>query len=377
MKNILLATVVAATLAAPAFAELRINGFANLVAGKSNKDTGVMGYDDNIDFSQQSNFAIQFDADINDDVTATAQLIARGENDYDVDMEWAYLTYQVNNELAVSAGRLRMPLFMYSASLDVGYSYHWITAPESVYSVPFDRIDGTQVTYTSYNKYFDYSLQAAFGSSDTTIESDDQQSHIQNDNAIALVGQISKDNLTLRGVVARADGTFKISSIEPAIDALAALDPSLGDLLAVNDDSGQFYGLGFSYDNLDWFLMGEYTVVEIADSFYPKETSSYISAGFRKGKFTPFVSIESQDLNNDLKFMDRALFLPEAQQQTALAIIRGVQQPFAFEQVSTTVGLRYDVKTGMALKLDATRTNDKIYETLDTTLIRAAVSYVF
>ena len=46
-----------------------------------------MGYDDNIDFSQQSNFAIQFDADIND-VTATAQLIARGENDYDVDMEW-------------------------------------------------------------------------------------------------------------------------------------------------------------------------------------------------------------------------------------------------------------------------------------------------
>ena len=74
--------------------------------------------------------------------------------------------------------------------------------------------------------------------------------------------------------------------------------------------------------------------------------------------------------------MDRAQ-VNLAQQQTALAIIRGVQQPFAFEQVSTTVGLRYDVKTGMALKLDATRTNDKIYETLDTTLIRAAVSYVF
>ncbi len=377
MKKILIAAAVMSAMSTSALAELRINGFANLVAGKANTEDATMGYSDNINFSQQSNFALQVSADINDKVSATAQLIARGENDYDVDMEWAYLTYEVSNELSVSAGRLRMPLFMYSASLDVGYSYHWITPPDAVYSVPFDRIDGTQITYSDYNQFFDYSVQLAVGNSENEFVSYGQQSYIKNDDIVTLVGKLNKDNLTLRGVFARGTGTLEIEGVTTAIQGINQISPELASLLEAKDDRGEFYGLGFSYDNAEWFVMGEYTVVEIEDSFYPKETNSYISAGFRSGKYTPFVSIESHDMNDGIKFLDSASSFPSQVQQTAEAALVAVQSPFVDDAISTTVGLRYDVSTGIALKLDATRYNDRLSDMQDTTLFRGAVSYVF
>lgn len=120
----------------PAMAtELRFDGFASFVAGQAlekdellvDPNTGeaaFRGYDEKMSFQANSLFAIQVRADLQEKLSATAQIIAKGQNDYEAKFNWAYLAYQLTNEVTVKAGRFRTPLFMYSDFLDVGYAYH-------------------------------------------------------------------------------------------------------------------------------------------------------------------------------------------------------------------------------------------------------------
>lgn len=59
-------------------------------------------------------------------MTATGQIVPRANNDDKAEFEWVYITYAATDNISISAGRLRLPLCKYSASLDVGYSYHWV-----------------------------------------------------------------------------------------------------------------------------------------------------------------------------------------------------------------------------------------------------------
>lgn len=101
---------------------VRINGFGNVVMGVTSSDDTFLGYDDNPDFSNESLFALQVSSDISDKLSATAQVLGRGSEDFDVNFEWAYLSYKISDSLTLVAGRSRLPLFTYSSSLDVGYT---------------------------------------------------------------------------------------------------------------------------------------------------------------------------------------------------------------------------------------------------------------
>ena len=50
----------------------------------------------------ESVFALQLTADLQEKLSATAQIVARGENDFDADFEWAYITYEFSDELQLS-----------------------------------------------------------------------------------------------------------------------------------------------------------------------------------------------------------------------------------------------------------------------------------
>src|SRR5690606_23954394 len=96
-------------------------------------------------------------------MTATGQLVARGSNDYDPDFEWSYMSFAATDKLSISAGRLRLLLFSYSASKDVGYSYHWIATPSSVYDVPFNNLDGIRLDYSTYAGDWEYNTSLSAG----------------------------------------------------------------------------------------------------------------------------------------------------------------------------------------------------------------------
>jgi hypothetical protein len=158
-----LLTASLASASATALDNVRINGFGNVVMGVTSSDDTFLGYDDDPDFKNESLFALQVSSDISDKLSATAQVLGRGRDDYDVEFEWAYLSYRITPSLTLVAGRSRLPLFTYSSSLDVGYTYHWITAPGVVYNVPFNNLDGVKLSKTGYTEKGDYMFDVAFG----------------------------------------------------------------------------------------------------------------------------------------------------------------------------------------------------------------------
>ena len=64
--------------------------------------------------------------DLGEGLSVTGQIVARGVNDFDANFEWAYISYEINDNWTVQAGKKRLPLFYYSDFFDVGYAYVWM-----------------------------------------------------------------------------------------------------------------------------------------------------------------------------------------------------------------------------------------------------------
>ena len=156
-------------------------------------------------------------------------------------LRWAYLTYQATDNLAISAGRLRLPLFRYSSSLDVGYSYHWIAPPESVYDVAFNNLDGIRLDYSNYAGDWEYNIQLAAG----TYENENEVFSIEGKDVLAGTVEATYDYFKVRAVYGRAKSTFTVFQLEPLFAQLQPiLPPSLFDNLAAENDTGKFPGSG-------------------------------------------------------------------------------------------------------------------------------------
>lgn len=377
MRKVLTLSAIALAISGQVQAEVRINGFANLVGGITSNDDALYGYTEDISFNEESLFAIQVSGDINDRMTATGQLVSRGADDYDVDFEWAYMTFEASDSTSISAGRLRMPIFRYSASLDVGYSYHWVIAPQSVYDVPYNNIDGIRIDYSGYSGDLEYLFQVTGGKIDSDFTLGGQPAELEVNNVLVGTAEFTYLNWKLRAVGARGNTTFDIPALEPALAQLGQIDPNLQALVAAEDDSGIFYGISIEYDAFDWFIAAELTGVEIEDSFYPDESNMYVTAGFRSGKWTPFVSHERADLNDGLKFLDRVSGYPEPFQVPLTQLLVGIQQSAVAENATTSLGVRYDYDTNVAFKADVTKYSDDLDDSNDATLVRFAVNYVF
>lgn len=369
MKRTLTLAALACT-ALSANAEVRINGFANLISGMTSSDDSLYGYTDDISFSEESLFAIQISGDVNDKVTATGQLVARGEDDYDPDFEWAYLSYEVNDNTSVSAGRLRLPLFRYSSSLDVGYSYHWVNAPQSVYDVPFNNLDGVRVDYSNYAGDWEYNLQFAFG----TYENETETFSIEGKNTVVLSAEAVYDFFKIRGVYGRSKSTLNLVDLEAVLAQLQpVLPPSLFNNLEQKDDTGEFVGFGVEIDKFDWFVSAEITSVNTDDSFIREDIAYYVTAGMRVGKFTPSITYEVKESDDDFKFVDQISQLPAELQATLF----GIQTILDDDETAITLGVRYDHDTNIAFKADLSRYTDDLNDANDATLMRVAVNYVF
>lgn len=371
-KLIALSVLTLASLSAQA--EVRINGFANLIGGITSSDDVVYGYDDSISFTDESLFAIQVSGDINSKMTATAQMVARGSDDYSPEFEWAYMTYQATDKLAISAGRIRLPLFRYSASSDVGYSYHWVSAPRSVYDVGFSNVDGVKFDYSTYSGEWEYNLQAVAG----TYNSDFLGGDLSGKNLLLFSAEATYEWFKMRGVYGTNKSTYSRTDIDGTLGTLTSLGlPELADDLALDNNTGTFFGFGTEVDTFDYFASAEITITENKDSFSPKATAFYVTAGMRSGKFTPSITYEKFKEDDQYKFLDRVAAAPEALRPTATAITVGLQQAVMNEYSVITAGVRYDVDTNVALKADLSKYSDDLNDSLDATLLRFAINYVF
>ena len=381
MKKLPIAIAIcAACLSAPSYAEIRINGFASIVGGKTlDDDSSLYGYDNDISFKNESVFALQLSADLQDKLSATAQIVARGENDFDAEFEWAYLTYEFTDELQLSAGKMRVPFYRYSDFLDVGYAYRWVRPPQSVYNIPFSTYEGLSLLHTSQLSDWDSTVQVIYGGYDGTIAVVSVNGDTELNDIAGINWTLSYDWFSARAAYFVADTSIAIENDTPTGVALNELEEALRNAgfvdqannIAVDEDDGSFLALGVSIDYNNLLFDAEYTEFEVDNSALAKQTQYYTSVGYRMDEWIVHLTYENNDDKHESNRYNALPAVPPLNQGINLVLEGSKAKSNVY-----TIGTRYDFHPSAALKVDFSRFKDDISDT-ETDVIAVAVDLVF
>lgn len=374
MKKTWLAVALACgTLSLNAVADVSINGFASVKAGTAlGSDDVKDGYTDEISFNNESLFAVQFQSDLGDKLSVTAQVMARGNNDYNANFEWAFITYQATEAWRFNAGRLRTPFYKYSDFRDVGYAYDWLRTPQSVYSLGFDTIEGVSAYHNGSIGELNSTLQLVFGAYDGQYRVAGVLSPTQINEIKGITWEVGQDWLTLR--LAYLNGKVSVTSdaLTPLLTGLnqAGLG-SVARAIDFNEENGTFFGAGLSFDRNNWVAVTEFTKVTVDDSFYGDQKSFYASLGYRFGAVTPYVSYEiDDDKAKTFIYSGLPANLP------VRTVIAGVVDSQEWDHKTVNVGLRYDFHPSAAFKVQYSSSDDNT-DNLTPSNIAVGVDVVF
>lgn len=367
LKRSVMALTLAGLLATPAYADLTINGFASIKAGMTlDSEDSLYGYDDSLDFNNESLFAVQMMSDLGEKLSVTAQLMGRGANDFDVEFEWAFISYQLNDDWRVNAGRLRTPFYKYSDFRDVGYAYDWLRVPQSVYGLGFDNIEGISFYHTTQLGNFDSSLQLVAGAydGDAVVSGNAVDAEIKD--ILGVTWELGQDWYSFRAayLFGKVSIDAQSAQLQPGVsfgDFFASLTgagfAALVNEIAITEEDGAFFGLGFTADKNDWLLVAEYTTVKVDDSFIADQKNFYVSLGRRFDGITPYISYERED--NEAKEQIYTPYLAALPAPLALPVV-GIVQSQARDAQTYNLGLRYDFHPSAAFKLQYSSEDNKI-----------------
>lgn len=366
-------------------AEVRINGFASIVAGSTFDDKkSLFDYDENISFKPESLFALQVSSDLGDGLSATTQIIARGENDYEANFEWAYFSYAISDATQLSVGRMRIPFYRYSDYLDVGYAYNWQRPPTSVYSLTFSTFDGASLLYTHTLGDWDSSIQLIYGSYEGQVNVLSDNDPAKLTGMVGVNWTVGNYWLTARAVYMKADASIsfandpdpdqKLNQFVGLLNGIGSADAANG--LLIEEDDGSFLGIGISIDYENFLVDSEFTQVEVKDTLIATQQQYYVSFAYRFDEWTPYISFEHRKDEND---DDYSAGLPPAIDLGGGPIyVQATYQATLLSQESerdvVSVGARYNFHPSAALKLDYTKRDT---QTSDASVFSVGVDLVF
>ncbi|HAG95094.1 MAG: hypothetical protein CMK83_16370 [Pseudomonadales bacterium] len=299
--------------------DIGFSGFGTVAAGKvtSEADPPVLvdpvsgaEYDNAIRFEPESLIALRAVSEVNDQVTATIQVIGKGAESSDADIEWAYATYRLSAETVFNAGRFRLPLFYYSDFLDAAYAYHWIRPPVDVYSIPASTLTGVNIFNTHYFHNVGLTTQIWYGAEEK--EDDEVVADITKSQGINVI--LDYEWLRLRAVY----HTIRIS-----LDVKPILVSSAGGLIQLDPEPSEgkveYIALGFMADYGSLLWRSEFTHIDSVLNV-DTEITGYASLGYMIGRFTPHYTYSFRDASPDTE--------------------------------THTVGVRWDFKQAAALKVE-------------------------
>lgn len=143
------------TLVAPAAQALELSwsGFATLGYAQSDADFHYLRWiDDGGSFNADSVGGAQLDVKLTPRWSATLQLRAAPATDHDsrwkLEPSWAFVAWRPADGWLLRAGKLRVPLYLYSELLDVGVAHDMARLPLEMYSLsPINELTGFSASY--------------------------------------------------------------------------------------------------------------------------------------------------------------------------------------------------------------------------------------
>jgi hypothetical protein len=375
----MLCAALGVALALPATAQVRISGFGQVVASHQSGDGAypLLGYDDGWSMREESIFAVQLSADLNEKFSATAQILAQGRDSFEPTFAWAYLSWQASDNLSFKFGRQRLPFFTYSDYLDVGYAYPWVRPNMAVYNFIFLRdIDAVSATWSTNSGAWDHELSLMLGKYSGTTLVAGVPSPSKLENTAFAAWEASYDSwLNLRVGYGRTDATTLVQPLESLFNVLDTLGLStLRAALDLNEDLATFAGLGVNVEHGNWWLGAERTRVTQDKTFQPQRNEWHAYAGYRFGTVMPYLSVGHRDARpRD----DIAATVPATLPPPLRNGILGLLNSTALDDTYTSVGVRWDFMKNIAFKFEYAQFRSDLVTRPDADLLSTALVFTF
>lgn len=280
--------------------EYQINGFGTVgvthMGGESDLDYGMQGQtNDGWRGDQLSKLAVQLRYGITDTLSVTGQLGTKPVQDsWEAGPGNLYLAWQANDNLTLRGGRLGTPIYMYSETLNVGFSYPWLRLPEEVYSlVQLTSHDGGDVLYNRSTDIGTLSFQVAGGQA---IKRDhyalDDMQELDYRDVFATNLALSTDNF----------GTFRVGYAEA--DLQITVDETITNVFgaqqnvvfnALDAQKGKFSSVGHQYDNGTWLSAAEAVKLTVEHDNDAETNAFYIMGGRRFNDYLAHVTYGQLD----------------------------------------------------------------------------------
>lgn len=357
---------------------IRISGYGQITGGTTLGSDDVYSeipYEDKVDFKEESLLAVQLDADLSEDFTATAQLLARGRDGYEAELAWAYVQWKLSENTSLKFGRQRTPFFKYSDFLDVGYAYPWIRPPVAVYNVPFSNIDGVGLLDQRFlgEKWYS-SAQVVYGSFDDEARFSGIDYPTEGEDIVGVAWDVTyNDWLSLRASYFQGDATIFGTALEQPVALLQANGlVDLASQLAYDGDKGTFKGLGMEIDKNNWVVSAEYTQVKLDDSAASDKENFYVSVGHRFGKFTPYVVYGQRKGTVDYSALDA---LPVG--HPFRPVVNAILTNDRMDDKYYSAGVRYDFRDNVAFKAEYSKLESSLAGLREGDTLAAAIVFKF
>lgn len=314
--------------------KLKINGF--MTAGVSYGDDKIeAGYeiDDNPNFRGDALAGLQFNYALGENSSAVVQLVSRsrGNESWETNAEWAYIDYGLAQNLDVRMGRLRIPLYLYSETIDVGYSYPWVRPPLQLYQTTLTSYDGADMLYKFSTGGINHTLQPFAGSSTSNNQTDQPYGYFAvpvpaNPLGItAMSADLQLDFKDLYGITLNStynNWTTKLTTMHLTLDgALYAVDNIgtigggtilAGSQLAEASDNLDYYAAGVMYDDSALLAMLEVATIQAdRETLFGDSVEGQATAGYRIDKWTPYTTYAwGQSINDASKLAQSFRAMP-------------------------------------------------------------------
>lgn len=305
MAQLRVFTLAACLASSPVFAlekgEFRFNGFGtagitHLGGEEAGRSYGVQGQTNNSWRGDQlSKLGGQLQYGLTDTVGVTVQASVKPEQDnWKANLEWAYLSWQATDGLMLRTGRLRSPVYMYSETLDVGFTYPWLRLPDEVYSqVQVSNYEGADAVYTVPLSFGSVSFQIAGGQA-------------VNKNVFALDGlhDIDYQNIFAANISLNTNdfGIVRLGYTESDVSAEVReqVTTAFGTRSAVtlnrlDKQKGKFTSVGYQYDNGTWLTANEWTSSVVEANGEGSIDAFYLMGGRRFGDLLAHITYAQLD----------------------------------------------------------------------------------
>lgn len=360
--------------------KLQINGFATAGASWMTDDYDTVYFGDPFDagpgitedgnFTDDNVLGVQLAYAVDDRIDLVGQLVAKGREDYQTDVDWSYVAYKMNDNFRFRAGRFAAPFFVHSENRSVGQAYPWARLPVELYGgVPVDSIDGFDVLYRQSLGSLNLDAQLSAGGSHDT--------NINLKRTVGLNFTLSGEALSLRAGYMGGNLSLSLGKnpFGSRTEQLGYLMSAYGVDLDTKETAASFTDLGATYDDGKWLVMAEFGQLRL-ERYLSDQDAGYLTVGHYFGKWLPYVMFAK---SNTVKGDECQADLAPAQANANAAVLATVPlSPEYFaavaaaqavggaiflscagaEQTSYSAGVRYDATKQVSVKLEVDHVQD-------------------